>query len=266
IDYAGLFPPAKLPLDQAIRNYARYRQDADAWMLGRFICPAARLSELAPFAEELFPTGPPFVFSALGRGGHSSEEFLEGLQRDLDALPAFRQLHGARVVVDAFEVRLPAELVRPNVARHLAVVLTSAAELFEASGPPEITPYYEASLTADWREALSVVIGSLANDICYSSRGRRYCRPAGFKLRCRGPEPSAFPPVGQVAYVISGCQSLGLPFKATAGLHHPIRHLDAALQTRMHGFVNVFGAAVLAHVHRLSEDRIRHIIAEEEAN
>ena len=45
VDYAGLFPPAGLPLDQAIRNYARYRQGSDAWMLGRFVIPAARLAE-----------------------------------------------------------------------------------------------------------------------------------------------------------------------------------------------------------------------------
>ena len=49
IDYAGLFPPAKLPLDDAIKNYARYRRDAEAWMLGRFVIPASRLGELEPY-------------------------------------------------------------------------------------------------------------------------------------------------------------------------------------------------------------------------
>ena len=27
VDYAGLFPPAQLSLDEAIRNYARYRTE-----------------------------------------------------------------------------------------------------------------------------------------------------------------------------------------------------------------------------------------------
>src|SRR5271166_5986544 len=49
IDYAGLFPPAQLPLDQALRNYASYREGPDAWMLGRFVCPAAKLAELTSF-------------------------------------------------------------------------------------------------------------------------------------------------------------------------------------------------------------------------
>src|SRR5437016_3577280 len=86
VDYAGLFPPARLPLEQAIRNYACYRIEPENWMLGRFICPAARLAELAPFHEELFQTGPPFVFSALGRGGATVAEFLEGLRADLEAI------------------------------------------------------------------------------------------------------------------------------------------------------------------------------------
>ena len=37
IDYAGLFPPAKLPMDQALSNYLRYRDGPDAWMLGNFV-------------------------------------------------------------------------------------------------------------------------------------------------------------------------------------------------------------------------------------
>jgi hypothetical protein len=265
IDYAGLFPPAKLPLDQAIRNYAHYRQEPDHWMLGRFICPAARLTELDPFHEELFQSGDPFVFSVLGRGGNTAAEFLRSLEADLETLAAFRQRHEARVVADVFEVRLPAEEIGPNTGRTLAMLLAAAAELLEAYGPPEITPFYEAALDADWHEALSMVIGVVANGNSYGSHQRQYCRPAGFKLRCGGLEASAFPSIGQVAYLVTACRSLGVPLKATAGLHHPIRHFDNALQTRMHGFVNVFGAAVLAQVHRLSEDQVRHIIADEEA-
>lgn len=49
LDYAGLFPPAKLPLDAALKSYARYRQDTDRWLLGRFVIPASRLEELQPF-------------------------------------------------------------------------------------------------------------------------------------------------------------------------------------------------------------------------
>src|SRR5437660_12910682 len=84
IDYAGLFPPAKLPLDQAIQRYAKYRRLDDRWMLGRFVIPAVRLGELAPF-DSLFHDNPPFVFSALGRGGGTADAFLRRLTDDLTA-------------------------------------------------------------------------------------------------------------------------------------------------------------------------------------
>src|SRR5262249_27634531 len=46
IDYAGLFPPAALPMKAAVENYQRYRESAEAWMLGKFVVPVARLDEL----------------------------------------------------------------------------------------------------------------------------------------------------------------------------------------------------------------------------
>jgi hypothetical protein len=46
IDYAGLFPPASLDLTTAMSNYAAYRASEHAWMLGRFVVPAAQAAEV----------------------------------------------------------------------------------------------------------------------------------------------------------------------------------------------------------------------------
>src|SRR5437870_2468787 len=107
IDYAGLFPPAKLSMDEAIRNYARYRQEPGSWMLGKFICPATRLQELARYHDELFSSGPPFAFSVLGKGGKTEKEFLKALDVDLAAIDEFQKRHGPRAQIDSFEVKLP---------------------------------------------------------------------------------------------------------------------------------------------------------------
>ena len=55
-----------------------------------------------------------------------------------------------------------------------------------------------------------------------------------------------------------------MPLKFTAGLHHPIRHFDTALQTYMHGFINVFTAGVLAHARGLGEADLRAVLADED--
>src|SRR6185503_18851805 len=67
IDYAGLFPPAGLDMATSVRQYADYRSHPDAWALGRFVVPAARLAELEREAAPLAPTAPadPWRLSAL---------------------------------------------------------------------------------------------------------------------------------------------------------------------------------------------------------
>ncbi len=71
------------------------------------------------------------------------------------------------------------------------------------------------------------------------------------KIRTGGVTPDAFPTAEAIARFIRACAEQGVAFKATAGLHHPIRcvrpltyEADAPRGT-MHGFVNVFLAAAL---------------------
>jgi hypothetical protein len=55
------------------------------------------------------------------------------------------------------------------------------------------------------------------------------------KVRCGG---SVLPSIPMLAEFVQACRRLEVPFKATAGLHHPVRRGDD------HGFLNLFAAAV----------------------
>src|SRR5687768_3159002 len=57
VDDAGLFPPASLPMDEAVRAHMAARQGQYRWMLGRFLCPSDRLEELETVVDR---DGPPF--------------------------------------------------------------------------------------------------------------------------------------------------------------------------------------------------------------
>ena len=85
-------------------------------------------------------------------------------------------------------------------------------------------------------------------------------RGAGAKVRCGGPTPDMFPSPAELAAFICGCRDLGLPFKATAGLHHPIR--DGIV----HGFLNLLGAAVLAHAAKAGERELIDVLLAEDAS
>ncbi len=258
IDYAGLFPPAGLPLDQAVRNYAGYRTGAESRMLGRFVIPATRLAELSPY-RDLFATGSPFVFSALGRGGATAGDFLAGLGEDLHDIAAFRARYAGAVEVDVFEVRLPAAVRGDGPILRL---IGDAAGLIEERGPPALMPFYEAPPGERGRLDVQGVMDALKED---AAAPRRRCPRAGFKLRCGGLEAAAFPTAEQVARALACARDREVPLKFTAGLHHPLRRFDAGVQTHMHGFLNVMLAGVFAVLKHADEAGLVRMLLEEDA-
>jgi hypothetical protein len=239
IDYAGLFPPAKLPLDQAIHNYAEYRRSDDRWMLGRFIIPATRLEELAG-VEHLFKQQPPFLFSALSGSTKSGKDWLVGVEQDLRAIGVFHRRHPGLVQVDTLELKWP--------EGDTPAPILEIPGLLNATGLATLACFHEIGLKGNWRAALERLTGG-----------------AGMKLRCGGLEPAAFPAPEQVAAVIVACRDLGVPMKATAGLHHPLHHFDVGLKTPMHGFLNIFGGAALAAARSLDQSALQRVIEDEDA-
>ena len=169
IDYAGLFPPAALSMADAVHNYDAYRRGEYAWMLGRFVVPVAKMSEV--------PAG--------------------------------------------FPLALVAPLIETSVEQAPSPARGQA-------GAPDLHLYIESD-----------DIDTLA------ARGLRA------KIRTGGITPDAFPDASSIARFIVRCAEKSVAFKATAGLHHPIRCVkpltyepDAPTGT-MHGFVNLFMAAAL---------------------
>ncbi len=250
IDYAGLFPPARLPLEEAVPNFAAYRASADAWMLGRFICPAQRLADLSAFAD-LFTEDAPFPVSVLGSGGTDAESFMRAFGADLEAVRAVEERHP--VCADLLEVRLPDSVAEAG-SDAVASVLLRVADAVAEAGVAFERMHVEAAFAGAWRETVGGTVTALAR---HNVGGGP---PVGFKMRCGGVRPDAFPTPEQVAFVIATCRDAGVPFKATAGLHHPVRHYDRTTEAMMHGFLNVFGAGVLAHALNLSEAAVRQVL------
>src|SRR5271163_4781244 len=102
IDYAGLFPPAGLGMQEAVRNYAAYSKGDDAALLGRLVVPAARLDEFSQFAGEI------------GSGAIESWPLsvLIGANSDTDIAMAAgfadvcQRTTGIRVAIDCVEIKI----------------------------------------------------------------------------------------------------------------------------------------------------------------
>ena len=106
VDYAGLFPPAQLPLADALAEYRRALAGADAWMLGRFIVPAVQLSVLADAVVGDAHDGKGWTVSAIVR---------EHMDEDAVAVLAFNQrAANQHVRVDTIECRPSSSVARLN--------------------------------------------------------------------------------------------------------------------------------------------------------
>jgi hypothetical protein len=249
IDYAGLFPPSELPLEEAIHNYRTYQGDNDSWMLGRFIIPATRLDELNPYVS-LFSEKNRLEISVIGRRSTDVTSCLDGLNCDIEKITAFCNRHGEKVSINVFEIPLPP--IIPN--SHLLKGIDQQTKKLNLQTFCEMT----MPLGLEWLDNMLQTMDEI------SEHNRKGDTILGMKLRTGGVTADAFPTPDQVATVLVGCYERKIPLKFTAGLHHPIRMYRNEVKAKMHGFLNLFTAGMLVRVHRLDIQTTAAILADEE--
>lgn len=248
IDYAGLYPPAQLPLYEAIRNYVQYQRSEDGWMLGHFVIGANRLAELAAILTEhpYMLDAQPLSFAVVGQGGTTTEDYLAALKADAAAIHTFTTTHAPQVHVAQVEVKLP-------LLADAAAVTQLCHDSHAILGRPV---FYEPSLSGNWRDNISHAVMGIAA-----------FRPgAGLKLRTGGLTADAFPTAEQISHTLIICRDASVPLKFTAGLHHPIRRYQAEVQGKMYGFVNLFGAGLLARMEHFGPAQIALVLTDEHAD
>ena len=245
IDYAGLYPPANLPLQEAITQYYHYLRSPDRWMLGHFVIGASRLANLTVILNEhpYLLDVEPLSLAVVGQGGTTEEDWLENLREDAAAIQTFTALHTPQVKVAQFEVKLP-EL--PDAAAVTQLLQNARAVL-------NLLTFYEIPLDATWQDALQRTVAGIA----------QFGQGAGFKLRTGGLQADAFLIIEQVADILTACHEAHIPLKCTAGLHHAVRHFQADVQTHAHGFLNLFGGGILAQTDHLSPAQMHLILNDE---
>ena len=219
IDFAGLFPPAKQSMSDAVATYAKARTHPDAWMLERFVLQATELKAFEEFSSAHLPRAEedePWPLSVLVR--HDAD----GLAADVAALEEFNDRHA-----DPSEGFAIADVV--EIKGDSPTSIESALNCM----PDEVFPFFELDWRADVRGALATIVGG----------------DAGAKLRTGGLVADDFPTVEATAKFLLDAASAEVPFKGTAGMHWPLRApSDVVKGATAHGFLNFLTAAAVAYL------------------
>jgi hypothetical protein len=252
IDYAGLFPPARLDMPAAVEAFSHAKRSEHAWMLGRFICPASRLKEFSTAAAVHMP------------GTHGTS----GYREYADVMDAWRisvlidtPLGQGLDLIDSFNEHHEKEDSGLAAADVIELKAESPGDVDKAieSIPDHLYPFFEFPAAVVNGGDVRGYIAALAGNA------------AAAKIRTGGIVPEAFPTPQAVAVFLVACGGAEVPFKATAGLHHPLRaeypltYEEGCPRGVMHGFLNLFLAAAMIKTHRIGADRAARILEERDA-
>src|SRR5947208_5305517 len=239
IDYAGMFPPCSLGLEPALKNQAEYVQSSDAWMLGAFVLPIQQFDATGQLLSQ-FDAQHPLRVAALGPKTARADAFLEALD-DADAAIRSLSRHNVDLILMSHLEMLMPDKVDVASLKEAKSILGDLPVFWEA--PPD---------RAEQTIALLAEVNSDADSATF-----------GYKLRTGGVTADAFPTSLQIAKALVTPATHQLPIKFTAGLHHPLRQYREEVQTKMHGFLNVFGAAVLAAEHHWDTNQTAMMLEDE---
>ena len=240
IDYAGMFPPCSLALEPALENHASYVRSPDAWMLNGFVLPVQQFDAARRLLSNFDPLHPLRV-AALGSKTANADTFLDALEDANSAIRSFSKYDVDLVSIAQLEMFLPD-----------GVELVSLKEAKAIVG--DLPVFWEAP--PDKAEKTIALLAKHNSDQGVAT--------FGCKLRTGGITADAFPTSAQIAEALVKSATHQLPIKFTAGLHHPIRQFRDEVQTKMHGFLNVLGAAILAAEHQWDANQAVMMLEDED--
>ena len=241
IDYAGMFPPCSLALEPALQNQAQYVHDPDAWMLNTFVLPVEKF-DAAVENLSLFDREHPLRISALGMRAANRDEFLAALEIATEKIRSFSAEHVDLVSIGQLEMPLPQDVDLGLLAKMRSILKSLELQVFWE------TPINSAE------EAIALVA---------EHNSQTGAAEFGYKLRTGGVTADAFPTSQEIARALVAAARQRVPIKFTAGLHHPIRQFRDEVKTKMHGFLNVLGAAVLAAEYQWDEQQTSEMLEDE---
>lgn len=263
IDYAGLFPPADLDMEQALQNYLDYKLSPHNWMLSRFVVGLGHLPQLKEVGADLISSNDVIDLSVTVPQIGTTNAFGHQVDKVIQSIDQTRKALRPRIRTHMLEIKLPVQSQHLDDPKDIVKIIERAvAPMTGDAGLPNRIFFEIPAFNHDVKLALRVIKAIAMHNMSVQKRKLRNYLFSGLKIRCGGSEAAHIPTADYLAKAMLIARDANVPVKFTAGLHHPYRHHDPTLNADMHGFMNVFCAGILAYTQDIRVDEAIEIISD----
>ncbi|EHR50894.1 hypothetical protein SacmaDRAFT_2653 [Saccharomonospora marina XMU15] len=226
-DDAAVFPPGMMPLAEAVPAHAAHRAARYGGLVGPLVVAAPALAQLQ---------------TLLGRD-------------QLELAVTAPEGPGQAAAAVAASAKLPVRL------RALEIAVPPELELARL---PSVLR--EARLDTAWSDDVGAEVFLEIPRDARRDGVLAVCAERGWKAKFRtgGVRAELHPGEAELASAVVAAVRAGVPFKATAGLHHAIRNTDPETGFEQHGFLNLL-LATDAAAHGADEQRVVAVLADRDA-
>lgn len=212
IDYAGVAPPARLPLAEALSQYLAERRGPARVMLRRLMVSEAMMPSL-----ESLTTG-----ASVDLGVALSAPTADLAER----AAALLAMQTENIRISSLEILMQGSPAYDSVVRTLDELVSAES--------PGTTTFFEVKVDASLHQ-----VDQLADLVAAG-------RNAALKVRCGADDLSDLPSPALLAHLLTRAARSGVTVKATAGLHHAHPAPSPRDGHERFGFMNVLTAAAMA--------------------
>lgn len=261
INYAGLYPPADLKLQEALRSYIDFSHSKYEWMLSSFVMPHNELPSLANFADRKHHLKGPLSLCITGPETNTLFEFKNSVNSIEADIMAAHTGYPGEVRTNLLELKLPLTSVKTvnpeELVKALEVVVGTAAEsrllphrvFFEIPGEE-----FDAEIA---KQVIKVI--AVHNKSILKRKVENYLF-SGLKINCSAKGNGEPPSSEYIAEVLLYARDANVAVKFAGNENSPFPRYNYSTKSKMHGFINIFAASMLAYTQDLNLEEVIEVL------
>ncbi len=263
VNYSALYPPADLKLKEALRSYVDFSHSRYAWMLSNFVLPHSELPLLAGFADRKHQLKGLLSLCITGPESKTLDEFKNVINSIEHEINAAHTGYPGEVRTNLLELKLPLSSAKTlnseELVKALEVVVNTTAEsrllphrvFFEVPGDE-----YDAEIT---KKIIKII--AVHNKSILKRKIENYLF-SGLKINCAAKKGGKLPDSNYLAEVLLYARDANVAVKFSGKENTPFPGYNYSIQSKVHRFINIFIASILAYTQDLSLEEMVEVLEE----